>query len=285
VLNLLYNLIDENCCKTQPVMQWVRYIIQWEDMMNSKLVLRLGIALAIVVTMVSAAFLPAVAASAPVITVTSVNPGSQVTFSVANMPVNVKLAVTMGAAGTAGFGPTVAHIVSGVGGTQTFTVEILSDVRGASQIAMRIDSGTGIAAFTTFNNVAFTAPAVPVATAVPTGVATLVPTAVPTATPVLGTGGAVNTTLRVIHVQQGGWVQVLFNNLPLSTSFAVTLGPSGSKGLGGFLVAHMKTNATGPIVATGTFEIPQPLHDAAVIDARFEGGGFVFVVTFSNVNF
>jgi hypothetical protein len=282
----LYNLIDENCCKTQIIIQWVRNISQWEDMMNSKLVLRLGIVLAIVVTMVSAAFLPAVAASAPVITVTSVNPGSMVTFNVANMPVNVKMAVTMGAAGTAGVGPTVAHIVSGVGGTQTFTVEILSDVRGASQIAMRIDSGTGIAAFTTFNNVAFTAPApVPAATAVPTGVATLVPTPVATATPVFGTGGAVNTTLRVIHVQQGGWVQVLFNNLPLSTSFAVTLGPSGSKGLGGFLVAHMKTNSTGPIVATGTFEIPQPLHDAAVIDARFEGGGFVFVVTFSNVNF
>ena len=246
--------------------------------MKSTLILKLGLALAIVTTLVSAAIVPAVAAVQPVITVTNVNPGSQVTFRVDNMPANTKMAVTMGAAGTAGFGPTVAHIISGSGGTQTFTVEILSDVRNAAAIAMRVDSGTGLAAFTTFTNTgAFVSP-------------TAVPTAVPvaTATPVFGTGGATTsgvTTLRVIHVQQGGWFQVLFNNLPLSTSFSVTVGAAGTAGVGGYLVAHMKTTATGPTVATGTFEIPFPLHNNTTMDARFEGGGFVYVVTFSNTNF
>ncbi len=246
--------------------------------MKSTLILKLGLALAIVTTLISAAIIPAVAAVQPVITVTNVNPGSQVTFRVDNMPANTKMAVTMGAAGTAGFGPVVAHIISGSGGTQTFTVEILTDVRNNASIAMRIDSGTGLAAFTTFTNTGvFVAP-------------TAVPTAVPvaTATPVLGTGGAVSsgvTTLRVIHVQQGGWFQVLFNNLPLSTSFSVTVGASGTAGIGGYLVAHMKTTSTGPIVATGTFEIPVVLRSNATLDARFEGGGNAFVVTFSNTNF
>jgi hypothetical protein len=247
--------------------------------MKSKLAIRLGIALAIVAVLVSAAIIPAFAASTPVITVTNVAPGSFVTFRVDNMPVNVKMAVTMGPAGSAGIGSMVAHIVSGVGGTQTFMVEILSDLRNANQIVVRIDSGTGLAAYTTFTNVAYSAPA---ATAVPTTVATAVPTTV------FGTGGAITsgtTTLRAVHVQKGGWVQVLFTNLPLSTSFSVTVGASGSKGVGGYLVGHMKTGSNGPTTATGTFEIPFPLRSNSTLDIRFDSGSYVYVLTFNNVEY
>jgi hypothetical protein len=201
-------------------------------------------------------------------------PGSMVQLQVSNMPANIKFAVTMGAAGTQGIGPTVAHVPSGAGGTQTYWVEILADVRSNATIDVRVDSGTGLVAYTTFNNTSsFTAP-VAAATATP------VPTAV------LGTGGAVSTTtvLRVIHVQQGGWVAVQGSNLPLSTTFTVTIGAAGSQGYGGQVVAHWNTTSTGPAVMVGTFEIPLSLAKNATLDIRIEGGAFVFVKTFSNVD-
>ncbi len=245
---------------------------------------KLGLILALIAALFGGVILPANAALPPVLTVVGVYPGSMVQLRVDNMPANVEFAVTMGAAGTNGVGPTVAHFISGAGGTQTYWIEILSDVRTNATIDVRINSGTGLVAYTTFNNTsAFTAPA---ATSVPTAtaVATSVATAVATAAPVLGTGGALTTTLRIVHVQKGGWVAVEGRNLPLSTTFTVTIGPGGSQGYGGSVMAHWNTTDSGPAVVVGTFEIPLTLANAATLDVRVEGGGFIYIITFSNVN-
>ena len=68
-------------------------------------------------------------------------------------------------------------------------------------------------------------------------------------------------------VVQGGLVYVTANNFPTSTTFTVTMGAAGTKGIGGSVVAHFDTASTVQS-PTYIFEIPVVLGNAAAIDLR-----------------
>jgi len=185
----------------------------------------------------------------------------------------------MGPVGSQGIGHLMAHFTTGAAGTYTYWFPILTDVRNAAQVDVRIDSGTGYVAWITFNN---TATSAVVATAVPTAVPTVAPT------PVVGTGGVVTTvtsSVRVVSVEQGGIVRVEVRNLPVNVVFTVTIGEAGSQGFGGYVVAHLNSASTTGYVAIATFEIPVPVRTETSLDLRMEGSGYVYVLTFSNTTF
>jgi hypothetical protein len=172
----------------------------------------------------------------------------------------------------------VAHFNSGNGGTQSYWFEILSDVRNNAIIDVRIDSGAGVVAYASFNNVT--------GGVVSTSVAATSVSA--TATPVYGTGGAYSSssgTLKALHAQRGGIVVVLFSNLPPSGYFSVTIGAAGTKGIGGTLIAHVKTPATLPWSAAGTFEIPAAVRNNDVLDLRIDNGTNAYVLQFQNADY
>jgi hypothetical protein len=260
-----------------------------KSMRPSHVVLKVGFVLVTIAALLLGSALTAFAAGGPpTITVVGVVQGSLVTLTINNLPVNDTFAVSMGAGGSVGTGSVVAHFNSGAGGQQTYTFEILSNLSSASTIAVRIDDGFGVTAFTTFNNVGMTAPTVTTApTQSPTNAAatafaptvTLAPAAAAAkANPVSPTVGSIS----VIHAQQGGWVQVIINNMPPNVLFTVTIGPAGSQGFGGYKVGDLPTGSVATHVSI--FEIPQPLTTASSMDLRLEGGGFVYLITFSNTN-
>jgi len=217
------------------------------------------------------------------VTAVDVRPGEMVRLRFENLPANVDFAIKMGASGTGGAGgPTVAHVSSSDGSMVVAWIEILSDVASNAVVDVRVDNGAGLSMRTSFvNSSAFVAPVVaPIVTPVVTPVVTTT-----------GAGGAVtpvavaNRTMKVLHVQRGGIVQVAITGLPVSTSFKVTLGALGTKGFGGYEVGHLDTIATSGPDTISTFEIPVPLHDNAAIDLRLEAPGIIYVVTFNNADF
>ena len=89
----------------------------------------------------------------PTFKISSVVRDSKVTIVTSNLPANQKFTVTMGKFGTLGIGGTVvATTDSGSGGTQTYTYEIPSGLKGLSQIAIRLQSPAGYYAYNWFYN-------------------------------------------------------------------------------------------------------------------------------------
>jgi hypothetical protein len=83
-----------------------------------------------------------------------------------------------------------------------------------------------------------------------------------------------NTTpqpvISAVNVAPGGFVELLMLNLPDNDEFRVTMGPSGSMGIGGGLVAHFNTNDAGTYEMS--FEIYAPLRNDSYIDVRIDDG-------------
>jgi hypothetical protein len=86
----------------------------------------------------------------------------------------------------------------------------------------------------------------------------------------------------VLHVEQGGWVQVEIVNAPLNTELTAMVGPAGSQGFGGYKVGGLPTENNSTHISI--FEIPILLKDASALDLRLEGPGALYLVTFDNVN-
>ena len=239
--------------------------------MIQKIIQRFGLSLILTAALFGAAVFPVFAASpAPTITVVAVTPGSEVQLSISNLPANQKFAVTMGPVGSHGIGPVVAHVYSPDGSMVTDWFEILSDVAGNQTVEVRVDNGSGLSAYTSFNNSGSPSTTVMVAPATTTST--------PAAVPVTGAGGAtapvsVSGSIQVLHVEMGGWVQALIHNLPADTVFTVTVGMAGSQGLGGYGVGTLTTDPnTSGLDAVGTFEIPVLLASEASLDLRLDSG-------------
>lgn len=234
--------------------------------------------LAVTMLLIMAAFLmiPLVTAHAattpPTITVIGVIPGEDVQVSIGNLPADTDFKVTMSAVGHQGVGSVIANFNSHNGETRTYWFEILTTVRSEDKVEIRIDSGAGVSAYTTFDNTkALTSPSA-TTTASP---ATTTATPVAVSSPVMG-------PIHVLHVQQGGIVVAELKNLPLDTVFSVTVGKAGSQGFGGYKVGSLSSEELSDHI--GYFEIPVELKNETSLDLRIEARGYLYLVTFNNTN-
>jgi hypothetical protein len=246
---------------------------------SSRSLFAMGLIAALVAALFGGAFLPVNAALSPVITQVGVRNNSMVQLRIDNLPANTEFAVTMGKAGSGGYDHLIAHFTTAGAGSYTYWFEILTDVKNDPTADVRIDDHSGTSATLTFNTASTT-----------TVVSTPVPTAVPstTSTTTTGSGGAyvsTSTSVKAVHVVQGGLVLIQYSNLPVDIEFTITIGAAGTQGIGGTLIAHLNSGSTAGNVAISKFEIPTDLHNAASMDFRMEGGGYVYVVTFNNVTY
>ena len=220
---------------------------------------------------------PAFAANRLVITVVEVVPHGLVKLKVENLPGGTEFTVRMGKAGSEGIGGgLVAHFDSGSGGTQEYWFEIHEIVRDNTFVDVRIDDLAGTYGFLTFNNsVAYPAGSTTVATPTP---------APATGGPTTPSGTTGSPNLQVVNSQKGGWVRVQFVGLPINKEFTVRIGMVGTRAAGiyGYVVAHFTTDSTG--TQTGTFEVPFSLRNQGTLDFRAEATGYVYVITFANVD-
>jgi hypothetical protein len=208
------------------------------------------------------------ATTQPTITVLQVNPNEQVQVMIYNLPADTDFTVTESAAGNQGIGPVIAHFNSVDGGTRSYWFEILTDVHTATSAEIRIDSGTGIYAYATFD------PSTALANS--TSSTTTTTTSTTAVSPTMG-------MIQVLHVQMGGIVVAEMKNMPLDTQFSVMIGKAGTQGYGGFRVGDLTTGELSDHV--GTFEIPVDLSGETSLDLRIEAPGYLYLVTFSNTTY
>jgi len=180
----------------------------------------------------------------PTFTVTGVAPDQTVTILTHNFPHNQTFTVRMGAMGTRGIGGTVVGTTnSGSGSSFSATYNIPAELKGASLIAIRLDSSQGFYSFNWFHNV--------------TGGDTGGP-----ATP--GYRGI--PTFSIVSVAEDQDVTIETNNFPANQTFTVTMGPMGTRGIGGTVVGTINSGSGGTL--TQTFDIPAALHGSRQISIR-----------------
>lgn len=173
-----------------------------------------------------------------------------VTITTYNFPANDRFDVLMGIIGTRGIGGVKATtFYSDKGGTQSFTCNIPAALRGQDQIAIRLQSntGSGYFAYNWFQNSAF------------------------------GFSGGVPhckscyagyPSLSIFNVLRDHSVTITTYNLPKDKPFQATMGPMGTRGIGGYIVSHFNTGAGG--VQTLTFTIPPALYGYRQIAIRLQ---------------
>lgn len=173
-----------------------------------------------------------------------------VTITTYNFPANDRFEVLMGLIGTRGIGGVkVATIDCGKGGTLNFTFNIPAALREQDQIAIRLQSitGSGYFSYNWFQNSAFGF-----------------------------TGGLPHCkscyhgypSFSIFNVLQDHSVTITTYNLPKDKPFQVTMGPMGTRGIGGYIVSHFNTGAGG--VQTLTFTIPPVLYGHRQIAIRMQ---------------
>jgi hypothetical protein len=90
-------------------------------------------------------------------------------------------------------------------------------------------------------------------------------------------------TVAVDGVQPGSMVRLVFTNFPAKSQFAIMMGPAGSAGAGGPVVAHLYSADGGTVGAW--FEVLDELRSAARIDVRVDNGaGLTLVTSFDNTS-
>ena len=88
-------------------------------------------------------------------------------------------------------------------------------------------------------------------------------------------------TMTAISVVPGSWVGLQMLNLPPYTTFTVTMGPAGSRGIGAPVVAHFSTQWG--VDVTHWFEIQTEVSKAPSFDVRVDdGAGTALYVTVDN---
>jgi hypothetical protein len=186
----------------------------------------------------------------PTFSIVSVNPNVTVTVQTYNFPPNQLFTVRMGPYGTLGIGGVVvAQTNSGAGGSFQETYAIPASLVGSYQIAIRMDSDFGYYAYNWFYNQA------PVS-----------PTAYPTTIP--GTGYSGIPTFSIQAVVRDSTVTILTNNFPANQDFTVRMGPYGTLGVGGIVVATTNSGAGGAFQAT--YAIPSSLYGSYQIAIRMD---------------
>lgn len=76
------------------------------------------------------------------------------------------------------------------------------------------------------------------------------------------------STIDIISVVQNQSVTVLTHNFPANVTYNVTMGLSGTQGIGGILVSRITTGTGGSFLAT--FRIPPELYNQQIISIRLE---------------
>lgn len=187
----------------------------------------------------------------PVFTVTSVVPDKSVTITTQNFPANDRFEVLMGHMGSRGIGGIVVGTVStGAGGSLTYTFAIPVALYGQPQIAIRLQSITGFDYyaynwFTNSSGGSYGWPGIP---------------------PHPGYGGF--PTFAITHVVRDQTVSIITHNLPPDHQFQVTMGPMGTRGIGGYVVGTINS-VTGDSQSY-TFAIPVALYGAPQIAIRLQ---------------
>ncbi|MBK7915750.1 MAG: hypothetical protein IPJ94_05735 [Chloroflexi bacterium] len=195
---------------------------------------------------------PGIAASStiPTIAITGVAVDQTVTIQTYNYPANQNFVVTMGPMGSQGIdGYYVSTINSGNGGSFPATFAIPDQLKGSSQIAIRLQSAQGFFSFNWFyNNTTNT-----------------------------GTGGLPTTpgftgipTFAIASVAVDQNVTITTNNFPAGQKFTVTMGYMGTRGINGFVVGELDSAAGGTL--TATFPIPAQLVGQSQISIRAQTG-------------
>jgi hypothetical protein len=187
----------------------------------------------------------------PTFSIVSVEEDERVTVKTNNLPANDTFDVTMGPMGTRGVGGVkVDKLDSGDGGVQTLTFNIPSSLAGSYQISIRMESPTsGYYAFNWFYNNSGGGAAED-----------------PDVTPPPGYSGY--PTFSIVSVDEDGSVTIKTHNLPPEDNFRVTMGPMGSKGIGGTVVDMVDSGTGG--TKTYTFDIPAALHGSYRIAIRMQ---------------
>ncbi len=189
----------------------------------------------------------------PTFNIQSVVTDSTVTIYTYNFPANDSYTVTMGPYGGLGIGGTVvATTGSGSGGSFAVTYSIPDGLKGSSKIAIRLQSPTtGYFAYNWFwNNTSST-----------------VATAVPTATPMFP-GYVGYPSFSISSVVRDSTVTIYTYNFPANDTYTVTMGPYGSLGIGGTVVATTSSGSGGSF--TATYSIPDGLKGSSKIAIRLQ---------------
>jgi hypothetical protein len=187
----------------------------------------------------------------PIFTITGVIPDKSVTATTHNFPANDRFEVLMGYMGSRGIGGIVVDTVStGAGGTLTYTFAIPVALYGQPQIAIRMQSITGsdYYAYNWFANSSGGSYGWPVPPPHP------------------GYGGL--PTFAITAVVRDQTVSIITHNLPPDDQFQVTMGPMGTRGIGGYVVGTINSG-TGDSQSY-TFAIPVPLYGTPQIAIRLQ---------------
>lgn len=209
-------------------------------------------------------FTSATAATIPTFTIGNVAVDQSVTIHTSNFPANQNFTVTMGPMGTRGVnGIVVGTTNSGNGGSFTATYTIPERLRGARQIAIRLQSPQGYFSYNWFyNNTVSTQPI-----------------------PGPGTGSPGYTgipTFSIEAVQTDNSVTIRTNNFPRSQTFTVRMGAMGTRGVNGTVVGTLDSGAGGAL--TATFTIPANLRGARQIAIRADAPPYFAYNWFNNAS-
>ncbi len=180
---------------------------------------------------------------------------SEVTLQTYNFPADTDFVVSMGPLGTKGVGGFVIGTQnSGVGGSFVVTYPIPAQLWGSEYVSIRLQStSSGHFAYDYFQNVSGYS-------ASSSGSSTY------TADWNLAAGTYPYT--QVNSVVKDGTVTISGFNFTKNDTYTVTMGPIGSKGVGGFIVAEKTTGTSSTF--TETFTIPAGLYGSGRIAIRFQ---------------
>ena len=192
----------------------------------------------------------------PWFSIASVVRDSSVTINANNFPANQTFKVLMGPYGTLGVGGTqVATQDTGGGGAFTATYSIPAALAGSYQIAIRLESTTSVYyAYNWFYNNTTGTSGSPAPT----------PTPGPTAIP----GYSGYPYFNISAVSRDVSVTIQANNFPPNNSFTVMMGPFGSAGVGGYVVATQNSDGGGAF--TASYSIPAALAGSYKIAIRLQ---------------
>lgn len=192
----------------------------------------------------------------PTFSVTSVTAGQSVTIRTNNFPANMTFAVTMGKMYTRGIdGINVGQIQSGSGGALTATFTIPAALANDARISIRAQTAHAnpYYAFNWFHNTGGTGGG---DTGSDGGTQPIIYSGTPSFT--------------VCSVTRDGNMTIQTRNFPTNQTFAVTMGPMYSQGIGGYSVGTLASE--GNSSARYTFNIPAALHGSYRIAIRAQTG-------------
>lgn len=229
---------------------------------------------ALAALMVLVAAMPVAVAHAdggvPTFIIVSVKADESVRIRTSNFPANTLFTVRMDVVGKAGVnGIIVTQTNTGAGGAFEETYAIPAELKGKTQIAIRLESSTGYYAFNWFNNNTANSSSTP----------TAVPTIVP-GVPVTGTG----INIKVAGVAANKTVTIDANNFPANVNFRIRVGPFYNFWKGGEVVGTINSGNGGNF--RFVINLPEVVKNVELVSIRLDSttGGYYAYNAFKNVD-